>query len=218
MPGLLKVQQRLQKKNVGTTDQDNDDNDNEQEDLTLWQTMMRSRQQQGALAGNETKSVAREDDPIERHRKTKEAMYEKQQTGGLMVIKSVVDTRGDDDNYNEDEDNHKSGKGGKRKGGLWARMRGGKSSLRDEAEPGQPTALSFEFEEAREEAVVTENWSMPDSLSKIINDSAQRTATYRKFGGDPLETIQVEETKNAPVPSSPYHIVVKIAVSTLEMT
>lgn len=171
---------------------------------------------------NEEYDVPR-DDPIEQHRKKREAFYEKQKA--TVTKQSSFDSRLDleekrsnwslrsnwSNKSNRNDANDGNGAGKEKTasgGGIMARIRKGRPP-RGEQPESAPAGQSFEFER---EVGSGDNWSMTESVTKIINDSTQRTATYRQFGGSPLDLIKVEETSTVPAPSAPDRVVVKVSV------
>lgn len=181
-----------------TTDNQHQQLEEEQE-FTLWEAMFRAKQNPNDDVG----TYATTEDAIEKHRKKKEALYEKQvKDSQKRKQKQTIDSRGDE-----------SGDGRqKRKNGLLARIR--KRNTREEPEPVVASSTSFEFERVSKNAS-TEPWegTVESAIRPRRDDSAQRSATYRQFGGNPLDSIRVEESTKIPVPSSSEHVVVKVTVS-----
>ena len=129
-----------------------------------------------------------------------ETLYEKRQK--RKEKRQYPDSRGDS------PDNGQT----KKKNGFLARIRNRNS--REEREQLVAPAVSLEFD-ALTKSCSTEPWegTIESAILPKRDDSAQRTATYRQFGGHPLETIKVEETSQIPVPSTPDHVLVKVTVS-----
>jgi hypothetical protein len=60
-----------------------------------------------------------------------------------------------------------------------------------------------------------DNWSLSESLGKLMNDTRQQKVVYRHFGAtNPLQSLKVERTGDMPIPEHDDHVVVKIMVST----
>jgi hypothetical protein len=58
-----------------------------------------------------------------------------------------------------------------------------------------------------------DNWSLSESLGKLMNDTRQQKVVYRHFGPNPMQSLKVEQTGDMPIPEHDDHVVVKIMVS-----
>jgi len=170
----------------------------EQEELTLWQAMFHSKQSQHN--NDDVGTFVTTEDAIEKHRKEKEALYKNQQN--QKERRHTNDSRGD-----IPDDGQK-----KKKNGFLACIR--RRNSREEPEEVVPSATSFEFNTLKKKKS-TEPWegTSESVIQPKRDDFSQRTATYRQFGGNSLDNIKVEETKQVPLPSTPDHVVVKVTVS-----
>eukprot|EP00977_Amphora_coffeiformis_P027834 scaffold34647_cov182-Amphora_coffeaeformis.AAC.4 len=170
-----------------------------EEELTLWQAMFHQKQHQHN--NDDVGTYVTTEDAIEKHRKKKEALYENQQK--RKEPRQSLDSRGE-----VPDNDHK------KKNGFLARIRHRNS--REEPEEVVASATSFEYDTLRKNCSA-DPWE--ETTGSVIqpkrDDSAQRTATYRQFGGNSLENIKVEETAQIPVPSTPDHVVVKVSASTV---
>ena len=156
---------------------------------TLWQIMFSSSKQDDSSSFT---MFPKPDDPIENHRKKKEAVYEKKNR--KKQLQQDIETRGDES---------------KRSGsGIWSKIR--RRKTREEPEGAPILSESPSLDQADALIQSFDSWSLAGSILK--NDILQRSATYRQFGGGPVEHIRVEETSNVPKPSRPDSVVVKVLV------
>jgi hypothetical protein len=132
------------------------------------------------------------EDMIEKHRNKKEAHYEQRKE--KMQSRNSFDSRGDQEEK----------RNGRRR--WWTGRRGNSKD-----DPKSPRTL--DSDEPREQPN-SDGSSLTDAVTKMmVNDTSQRKATFRQFGGDPLDSIKVEETAVIPTPSNPDEVVVKVMVS-----
>lgn len=130
------------------------------------------------------------EDMIEKHRNKKEADYEQRKL--KMQSRNSFDSRGDQDEK----------RNGRRR---WGTGRRGN----DKDDPKSPRTL--DSDEPREQP--NSDGSSLTGTKMMVNDTSQRKAMFRQFGGEPLDSIKVEETAVVPTPSNPDEVVVKVMVS-----
>jgi hypothetical protein len=76
-----------------------------------------------------------------------------------------------------------------------------------------PKTLEAREDVEHEEENVADNWSLSESIGKIMNDTRQHKVVYRRFGPKPMQSLKVEQTGDMPIPEHDDHVVVKIMVS-----
>jgi hypothetical protein len=162
----------------------------EDEEVSVWEVVVGGMFSSPSRPKEDTGGA---EDLIEKHRNKKEADYE--QGKGKVQSRNSFDSRGDQDEKRD----------GRRR---WWGVRRGK----DKDDPKSPRTL--DSPEPREQPASDGGSSLTDTVTKImVNDTSQRKAVFRAFGGDPLDAIKVEETTVVPTPSNPDEVVVKVMVS-----
>jgi hypothetical protein len=77
----------------------------------------------------------------------------------------------------------------------------------------QPKQTTEAREDVEQGENIADNWSLSESIGKLMNDTRQHRVVYRHFGPKPMQSLKVEQTGDMPTPEHEDHVVVKIMVS-----